>query len=184
MRFNSWNYGKKILLFCTIVLIFGTMGLYAKEFKIGYVEVEKVYEQLPEKVEAEAQFNQEVDEWQRELDQLQAEIERLRNEYDNLPPIVSEDRKEEKLALIEKKEREYYELASNLRYRAMQRQQELLQPISEKIITAINEVAEENDFDLILNAYTLQGEIVLYAKEGLDITDLVMEKISKASEKK
>lgn len=183
MRFNSWNYSKKIILLCTIPLIFGTIGLYAEELKIGYIEVERVYEQLPERVEAEAQFSQDISEWQRELQEIEQEIKRLQNEYDNLPPIVSEDRKEEKLALIEKKEREYYELASTLQNRAMRRQQELLRPISEKIITAINQVAEENDFDLILNAYTLQGEIVLYAKESLDITELVMEKISESAEK-
>lgn len=172
------NYRKKILLLCSIALLMGTVGLYADEIKIGYVDVEKIYNQLPERTEAEAQFNQEVEEWQRELDELEQEINRLQTEYENLPPIVSEERKAEKLALIEKKEREYLDLASNLRNQALRRQMELLQPISDKIITAINEVAEENDFDLILNAYTAQGEIVLYANEELDVTDLIMEKIS------
>lgn len=172
------NYRKKILLLCSIALLMGTVGLYADEIKIGYVDVEKIYNQLPEITEAEAQFNQEVEEWQRELDELEQEINRLQTEYENLPPIVSEERKAEKLALIEKKEREYLDLAYNLRNQALRRQMELLQPISDKIITAINEVAEENDFDLILNAYTAQGEIVLYANEELDVTDLIMEKIS------
>ena len=54
---------------------------------------------------------------------------------------------------------------------------ELLAPISEKIVAAINEVAEENGLDIVLN--TMQGEVVLYIKnEDIDITEAVIEKLN------
>ncbi|MBC8527444.1 MAG: OmpH family outer membrane protein [Candidatus Cloacimonetes bacterium] len=170
---------KKIL--CLIITTFTLSLLYASDIKIAYLDVDRVYNEYPAKLEAEEKYNLEAEQWQNELEEKEQEINSLQEEYDNLPPIVTEERKEEKLALIEKKEREYYQFVNEIRNRAVQRQNELLQPISEKIVQAINEVAEDNKYDFVLNSQ--QGEVVLYAKDKeMDITDLVIEKLKEITE--
>src|SRR6056297_1025385 len=149
---------RKIFILLTLILI--TTAVFAQDMRIAYLDINKVYNQFPDKMAAEEQFNKEAQQWEQELMQKEQEIQKLREEYNNLPPIVTEQRKEEKQALIEKKEKEYQQLAQKLRNQAMQRQTELLEPISKEIVNAINRVAEENDYDLVINS--MQGEVVLY----------------------
>jgi len=165
----------KGIIIAMLLILIPIMGFAAQ--KIGVIDVDKVYNDFEEKNIAEQQFYQESDQWEKDLDEKEAEITRLKNEYENLPPIVSKDRREQKLAEIEQKETDFYNLANDYRNKAIERQMELLAPISEKIVAAINEVAEENGLDIVIN--TMQGEVVLYIKnEDIDITEAVIEKLN------
>ncbi|MBC8313752.1 MAG: OmpH family outer membrane protein [Candidatus Cloacimonetes bacterium] len=179
---NKNSKGVKMKKILTIIsfLLLAISVLNAADLKVVFVNVDKIYNQLSERAEAEQQFNQEVGAMKIELQNKEQELINLKEEYDNLPPIVSEDRKEEKGALLEKKQREYYEFANQMQAKATQRQMELLQPINEKIIGAIQEISIENDYDIVLNS--IQNEIVLYGKDEFDITDIVIEKLNKATE--
>lgn len=164
---------------CIIIamLLIITPVIVSAAQKIGVIDVDKVYNDFEEKNVAEQQFYQESEQWEKDLDEKEAEINRLKDEYENLPPIVSKERREEKQKEIEQKETDFYNLANEYRNKAIERQMELLAPISEKIVSAINEVAEENGLDIVLN--TMQGEVVLYIKnEDIDITDQVIEKLN------
>jgi len=166
---------KGILIAMLLVLM--PVMVSAAAQKIGVIDVDKVYNDFEEKNIAEQQFYQESAQWEKDLGEKEAEINRLKNEYENLPPIVSKERRDQKLKDIEQKETEFYNLANDYRNKAIERQMELLAPISEKIVEAINEVAEENDLDIVLN--TMQGEVVLYIKnEDIDITQAVIEKLN------
>jgi len=163
---------KGIIIAMLLVLI--PVMVSAAAQKIGVIDVDKVYNDFEEKNIAEQQFYQESDQWEQDLNEKEAEITRLKDEYENLPPIVSKERRDQKLKEIEQKETDFYNLANDYRNKAVERQMELLAPISEKIVTAINEVAEENGLDIVLN--TMQGEVVLYIKnEDIDITEAVIE---------
>ncbi len=166
---------KGILIAMLLVLIPAMVSAAAQ--KIGVIDVDKVYNDFEEKNIAEQQFYQESAQWEKDLGEKEAEINRLKDEYQNLPPIVSKERRDQKLKDIEQKKTDFYNLANDYRNKAIERQMELLAPISEKIVDAINEVAEENNLDIVLN--TMQGEVVLYIKnEDIDITEAVIEKLN------
>ncbi|MEA2103094.1 MAG: OmpH family outer membrane protein [Candidatus Cloacimonadota bacterium] len=170
---------KKLIALIIITLI--ATGLFAGDYKIAYCDMYKIYNEFPEKVQAEEQFNKEAGQWQQELTDMEQEIAQLQEEYDNLPPMVTEKRKEEKMALINQRQREYYQKAELLRNKALERQNELIKPISDKIVNAINTVAEDYGYDMVLNS--MQGESILYAKPEHDITQLVMDKLDEESGK-
>ncbi len=55
------------------------------------------------------------------------------------------------------------------------KQEEIMKPIQNKIFTAIQEVAEEEELDFVFDK---SGNIMfLYAKEKYDITDKVLQKL-------
>lgn len=57
------------------------------------------------------------------------------------------------------------------------KQGELLQPLFNKIGEAIKKVAEENNYDFIFSAGAQGVDILLYAKEDKDCTNLVLKKL-------
>ncbi len=166
----------KGIIIAMLLALIPVMGFAAAQ-KIGVIDVDKVYNDFEEKNVAEQQFYQESDQWEKDLGEKEAEITRLKDEYENLPPIVSKERRDQKSKEIEQKQTDYYNLANDYRNKAVERQMELLAPISEKIVAAVNEVAEEYGLDIVLN--TMQGEVVLYIKsEDIDITEAVIEKLN------
>ena len=54
---------------------------------------------------------------------------------------------------------------------------QLLQPAVEKIGTAIQAVAEENSYSLVLSAGSPGFDVLLYASEKHDVSKLVLEKL-------
>ncbi len=52
---------------------------------------------------------------------------------------------------------------------------ELSKPIRDKILEVIEEIAIENNYDIIFDAGTVN---IAYAKKSLDLTDEVLEKIA------
>ncbi len=171
---------KKMILYFMISLLVVPV-LNAGDFKIAFVDVDRIYSELTEVAEAEQQFQQKVNEWDRELAEKEDEITHLEEEYANLPPIVTDKVKKEKQDLIQQKKRELYELHNELINRADEEQLALMKPISKKVRETINTIAEEKGFDMILNS--AQGTVVVYAKnEEMDITDLVLQKLKESTE--
>ncbi len=169
---------KGLIIALSILLVPALM--YGAAQKIGVIDVDKVYNEFGDTGLAEQQFEQDSAEWQADLDAKEAEITKLQTEYDNLPPIVSKERRQQKLDEIQKKQDEYNTLANDYKNKAIQRQLELLAPISERIVEVINEVAEERGLDIVIN--TAQGETVLYIKdEDIDITSDVLERLNAGS---
>jgi len=166
---------KNIVITMLFVIVPCMIAIAAQ--KIGVIDVDKVYNNFEEKNIAEQQFYQESEQWEKDLQEKEQEINQLKNEYENLPPIVSKERRDQKMKEIENKENEYYDLANQYRNKAVERQMELLAPISSKIVDVINEVAAEEGLDLVLN--TMQGEAVLYIKnENFDITEEVIKRLN------
>ncbi|HEX37738.1 MAG TPA: OmpH family outer membrane protein [Candidatus Cloacimonetes bacterium] len=162
----------------SIILVPAT--IFGAAQKIGVIDVDKVYNEFVDTGLAEQQFTQESEQWEKELNEKEEEIIRLQTEYDNLPPIVSKERRQQKLQEIQQKKEEYNTLANEYRNKAVDRQLELLAPISERIVEVINEVAEEYGLDIVIN--TMQGEIVLYIKdEDIDITTEVLDRLNAGS---
>ena len=168
---------KRVIITMIVTALFGTGILFAGGIKIGYVNSDKIFQEYEEVQNAQKAFNEEQTQWQQEYQQKKSEIENLQNEYDNLPSIVTEQRREEKLALIEKKKRELQQYAEQIFGEggtAAQREAELLQPIIDKINQVIKEIAIEENYTIIFD--TVSGNIV-YGKPNLDITDKVMKRL-------
>ncbi len=172
--------GKKMILYFMVSLLVVPV-LNAGDFKIAFVDVGRIYNELTEVAEVEQQFQQKVNEWNKELAEKENEVALLEEEYANLPPIVTDKVKKEKQDLIQQKKRELYKLHNELINRADEKQLELMEPISKKVRETINTIAEEQGFDMVLNSP--QGTVVVYAKnEEMDITDLVLQKLKESTE--
>jgi outer membrane protein len=87
-------------------------------------------------------------------------------------------------AIRENTERELQQLQQNLQKlqedaqtTIQNKQTQLMQPVYQKIGKAIEEVAKENAFTLVLTSQVSGLDIVLYGDDKLDISDLVLKKM-------
>jgi outer membrane protein len=57
------------------------------------------------------------------------------------------------------------------------KQKQLIDPVTQSIQKAISSVANESGYDFILNAGTGEDDLILFAVDQADVSNLVLEKL-------
>ena len=172
---------KKIVLTIVLTVILTTL-VFAEAEKIAYIDTDRIMMTSPETQEAQTILMGERQKWEQEIADMDAEIEQLYADYESKKMILTESGKQEAetkiMSLSEARQAKVQELfGENGTF--VQRQNELLAPILNKLKTIIEKVAIENNYSVILDA---SAGSILYAKPSLDITDSILNEMEKSVE--
>ena len=146
--------------------------------KIVYVDSEYIMENIPEYGDAQEELNALSDKWQKEVKAIYDKVSEMYSKYQTEMLLLSEDQKRAREQAIVDKEQE----AKNLQMQYFgaegqlyQKRTELIQPIQEKVYTAMKEVAQTKNYAFILDLAS--GTSVLYANEKNDVSDDVLDQL-------
>jgi outer membrane protein len=142
--------------------------------KIVYVNVQQVVQSAPGAAEARATFDQELVQFRSELQSMTTAIDSLVKEYQRQEVMLSPQAKTDKQQEILEKQQQLNNRQTELEAQAEQRQQELLQPILERINGVIEQVRAENGYDMVLD---VAGAGIVAADTRLDITSIVNQRV-------
>jgi outer membrane protein len=149
------------------VLAFWAFGASAAEMKIGFVNTERVFREATPARRAQqllerefATRNAELSKVEKQGRDLQTELER---ENVTLPESVRRD-KERQLADIS---RNFQRLQREIREDLNLRRNEVLAGVQERATRVINQIAEQEKFDLIIQE-------AVFASSRIDITEKVI----------
>ncbi|MDP8204190.1 MAG: OmpH family outer membrane protein, partial [Candidatus Tenebribacter mawsonii] len=172
---------KKIVLTIVLAVILATL-VFAESEKIAYIDTEKIMMTSPETQEAQTILLGERQKWEQEIADMDAEIEQLYVDYESKKMILTESGKQEAeakiMSLSEARQARVQELFGETGA-FVQRQNELLAPILNKLKTIIEKVSIENNYSIVFDA---SAGSILYAKPSLDITDLILNEMEKTVE--
>jgi outer membrane protein len=160
-------------------LLFWAGESSSQEGKIGYVDSMKLRTDFKEFTDAQGEFDKDVQVWQEEIAQLEQTIDSLKEDLERTKLLLSEAKRKEKEGTLENQELEYQRLTNDVfgpGGRAEQRNAELTRPILEKINQVLEKIAVEENYVMIFDS--VNGNIA-YAKQGLDLTDQVLEELSR-----
>ncbi|OQX92674.1 MAG: hypothetical protein B6D58_01765 [candidate division Zixibacteria bacterium 4484_95] len=167
---------RKILTAMFIVCLL-SVGL-AGEVKIGYIDSQRIFAESQEYQDAQAKFDKDVENWNAQAEQMKKDIDQLIDELESQSLMLSAEKKREKEALLSAKQdtlNQFLNAVFGDNGKAERRMAELSKPIRDKILEVIEEIAIENNYDIIFDAGTVN---IAYAKKSLDLTDEVLEKIA------
>jgi outer membrane protein len=140
--------------------------------KIGHVDIAQIMAELPERDSAAVILEKETKEIQSTYDDMSAVYNKMMDDYEKevstYPEIVKKNKESE---LLDKQKR-LQEFGQNATATLQKRNSELIQPIIDKIIRAINKVATENGFTYILDVS--KGSVVFTSKESQNINQQVI----------
>ena len=146
--------------------------------KIVYVDSEYIMENIPEYGDAQEELNALSTKWQKEVKAVYDKVSEMYSKYQTEMLLLSEDQKRAREQAIVDKEQE----AKNLQMQYFgsegqlyQKRNELVQPIQEKVYTAMKEVAQTKNYAFILDLAS--GTSVLYANEKNDVSDEVLDQL-------
>jgi len=161
-----------------VFLLFLAMPFFAfsqnTQIKLGYLDVQSLFLALPEITEIEATMKKLTEQHEGELKRLEDEYQRKLEEYQRGMQTWDESIKRsrvEELQALQMKMQNFFQTAQES---LQKRQEDLQNPLREKIMKAMREVGSENGFLYIFEANSL----LFKSDEAIDVTPLVKKKLN------
>jgi outer membrane protein len=162
----------------TLLLTLAVALPAAAQERIAYVDSELVLGRITEFRTVQSNLDRLAQQWQAELDALQREVDALARDYEARELLFTEAERERKRGEIRAKEQE-------LESKRIQRfgpegeffreQQRQMRPVQERLLVAIEEVAEAENYDYVFDK---SGDFLfLFARPQYDISDLVLQEL-------
>lgn len=153
---------------CSLVVPIAAQG---EELKIGAVSAIRILEQSPHAEAAKKKIEKEFAPRDRKLVAQQKKLKELDDKLGKDGAIMSESERKSLEREIISKKRDLKRTQDEFREDLNFRRNEEFAKIQKMIVTAIQEVAKEQGYDIVL------GEGVIYASDKADMSSLVIEKL-------
>ena len=159
---------------CSVVSAYAQIGGQ----KFAYVDSDYILNNIPEYGDAQEELNALSTQWQNEVKAIYDKVSEMYKKYQTEMVLLSEDQKRAREQEIVNKEQE----AKNLQMqyfgaegRLYQKRTELVQPIQEKIYTALTELSQTKGYTFVFDIAS--GTSILYASDRVDISDDVLDQL-------
>lgn len=166
---------KLVLVFVACTLM-GVTAM-AQTVKIGYADVDYIMSQMPETKQVESELKTLNTQLQNQLQTKYQEYEQKLKDYqDNMAAMADAIRQDKETELTQLQQR-ITKLQQDAQSNIQQKQAALMQPLYAKIGDSITAVAKANGYTYVINGQVGGIDVVLYADEQFDISDLVLKEM-------
>lgn len=165
---------KKILL---LVLFIAPMSMFAQKF--AHFDYTSIMQAMPEVKAAQTELEGLFKKYQAELEGMQKELQAKAEKYqkedtDATPANIRERHQQELQDMYQRLQQANQDNETNLQ----KAQAEKMQPLTQKVMNAVNAVAQEGGFVYIIDKNASQtAGIVINETLSTDVTDQVMKKL-------
>ena len=170
---------KPIFLFTTVLLLASFSMVFA-ELKIGYVDSQKIMAQYQEAIDAQNKLEEIRNQYQAEYENKVREYQEMAQEIDSQSLLLSEDKKKEKLRLLQEKATEIdqykFEKLNPEGGEFYRKNQEIFKPVIDKINLVIQKIGRVEEYDYIIDA---SSGSLLHALPKYDLTQQVLEELNR-----
>jgi outer membrane protein len=165
---------KKTVFVLLFLLLFMPVSLLAvNDFKIGYIDFQKVLNESDAGKKAKADLEIIVKSKQTTIDEKGKTIEKSKADLEKQASVLSAEAKKSKEDELEKMLREYQRLVQDSQTEVKKKELELTDVIIKDIRQIVEKMGEEGGYTLIIER---TGGMVLYSKKDIDLTDAVIKK--------
>jgi outer membrane protein len=167
---------KKILFVACCLLAFSLAG--SSQGSIAVVDTKYILDKMPEYKDAQKRLDQTSMQWQKEIDDRQATLDKMYKEFDAEQVMLSDTLKKKREDQLFNKEKEVRDLQRKrfgFEGDLFKLRQELVKPIQDKVYNAIQQMAVNRVYDIILDKS--EGITVIFADPKLDKSEDVLKSL-------
>jgi len=143
---------------------------FAKDYKIGYVDLAKVFDQYGKTKDAEKALSEKGKAKEVERKTMIDELRKLKDEQ----ALLSDKAKAEKQGIIDDKVKKLQDFDKKAQDELMGERNDMLGGILKDIEKVVTDYAKETGYDMVLNSRTL-----LYGADQYDLTQEVLKRLNK-----
>ena len=159
-----------------VLALLTTAGLSAQRF--CYVNSDFILNQMDDYTKAQEELDKVADGWRKEVDSRKAEIAKMYQDFRNDQVLLTEEQEELRIQEIEAKERElkdFQKAKFGYEGELFTKRQELIKPIQDKVYAAIEQYANERNYEFIFDR--ANSTTLLYANPKNDKTQDVLKRL-------
>ena len=142
----------------------------AKEYKMGYVDLAKVFDEFKKTKESEKALEEKGKSKEAERNKMVEELRKLKDEQ----ALLSEKAKGEKQAIIDSKIKVLQDFDRVTRDALVKERNDMLGGILKDIEKVVADYAKANGYDIVLNS-----RMLLYGGEQYDMTNEILSRLNK-----
>jgi outer membrane protein len=162
----------RILVILIAALAFGSANAATADYKIGFVNTERLFREAAPAKRAQQQLEREFSARDAEIQRISKQVRDLQASLDKDGPTMSETERRNKERDLANGSRDLTRLQREFREDVNLRKNELLSTLQERANKVIQQIAESEKFDLILQ------DPVVFASQRIDITDKVIKALA------
>jgi outer membrane protein len=162
----------------TLALLFTLSGAAVFAQKIGIIDTRYILDKLPEYKEAQKKLDLFSEQWQKEIDLKNSELEKMYRDFEAEQVMLSDELKKKREDQLFNKEKELRDLQKKrfgFEGDLFKKRQELVKPIQDKVYTAVQKIAQQRGYELILDKS--EGITVIFADPKLDRSEDVLREL-------
>lgn len=161
-----------------VAIFFLFAGPAQAQQTIGYVDSEYILDKTPEYATVQQQLDRLASDWQSELDEKRRDLDTRFQEYQDRELLYTNEERQRRRQDIVRAEEELERL--RVKYFGPEgdiflQQEQLMRPLQERILAAIEEVATAEGYDYV---FDIAGEFLfMYRREQYNLSDLVLREL-------
>lgn len=164
-------------------LLFAVNVMFAQSQKFGYVDSQVILTQFPESIKAQGDLDALTNLWLAQIDSMSLGYQQSLADYQKQAGTMTDAQKQVKqqeLIAMEQTILDYRNKKFNQQGgEIFAKQEEIFEPVKQKIYAAIEQVAKDEGMDFVLDK---SGDIILlYADAAFDITFKVLDKLKRGN---
>jgi outer membrane protein len=166
---------KKITLLAITGILFVSAAFTQKT---AIIDTRYILDRIPEYREAQKKLDGFSEQWQKEIDQKNSELEKMYRDFEAEQVMLSDDLKKKREDQLFNKEKELRDLQKKrfgFEGDLFKKRQELVKPIQDKVYTAVQKIAQQRGYELILDKS--EGITVIFADPKLDRSEDVLREL-------
>ena len=161
-------------LFLTTVIALAGFSVSAQEFKIGIVNLDRIFREANSAKSAQAKLEQEFGKREKELSDVATQLKTLSDKYEREAPTLSETQRATRQKQLVDQDRDFQRKRREFQEDLNARKNEELQQVIERANRVVKTLAETEKYDLIVQE-------AVYVNPKHDITDKVLRSLNAAS---
>jgi len=163
--------------FLLLAVLMGFAASAQSSMKIGYADVDYIFSKLPEAKQIESQLQNHQVQLQNQLKAKYEEYQQKMEIFNNMPADTDQAIQRAKMNELARLEQDIQEFQQSAQESMDNKRRSLLDPVYTKVGNGIKAVAEQEGYDYVLTAGIAGTDIVLFANEKYDISDLVLKNL-------
>ena len=164
-------FSYKLLLAAAVT--FAACAASAQEFKIGIVNIDRIFREANSAKAAQAKLEQEFGKREKELADMGTQLKTLADKFEREAPTLSETQRATRQKQLVEQDRDFQRKRREFQEDLNSRKNEELQQVIERANKVVKTVAESEKYDLVLQE-------AVYASPKHDITDKVIKALNAA----
>ena len=165
----------KYLTRACLAFLLGTSALaaQAQDFRVGYVNTDRVMREAATAKAAQAKLEQEFSRREKELNELGQALKAASERFEREAPTLAETQRSQRQRQLVDQDRDFQRKRREYQEDLMARRNEELQQVLDRATRVVRQLAEQEKYDLIL-------QDAVYINPKHDITDKVIRALNNA----